>query len=414
MLSLKSILNESPDAISIPAMHGGSDDPDDLDLIEFGDANFTFLVYPDKQDNKNQWVAFDYINNKIISSSPGLQDVLYGEGGSYSDDDIQTSLGVMLSFPSHYAIREILDMTDRYGKDNARSILDGRLFERAGNWYFPFWQLDLNVLLKKNKSLIDDFLRTINVRSDKVYFEDERDERVFHSYDETFSSVERPTSSDEQRRMKQMQQDLHVNKGKLDKAIVQALQSRPKDVNTLYQRLEKQFGMPVAKIKHLYGAIPLDKLIAKKAKELNENNGTVSKKDSLKKSVDDNKRMKLAQVFFKSKLGIKDLNVKVVLTSLVATDEGQLKYTHVNGVYGNFVIEIDNTIDVDKKVRALAHELIHVEQLHTGMLDYVNRMWNGQLFDKEIYWKRPWESDARVRSTNLWIEFNRAKRDGKL
>lgn len=132
-------------------------------------------------------------------------------------------------------------------------------------------------------------------------------------------------------------------------------------------------------------------------------------------SSDDNKRMKLAQVFFKSKLGIKDLNVKVVLTSLVGTgDEGQLKYTHVNGVYGNFVIEIDNTIDVDKKVRALAHELIHVEQLHTGMLDYVKRMWNGRIFDKEIYWKRPWESDARVRSTNLWIEFNRAKRDGKL
>ena len=418
-----------------------------------------------------------------------------------------------------------------------------------------------------------------------MFFEAEEDEGVYHSYDEVFGSDKKPVASDEQMRMKQMQLNLHLNKAVLDKAIVQALQSRPKDVNTLYQRLEKQFGMSIAQIKHLYGSVPLDKLIVKKATELNENkrsdenpynddgcphcgehacdrcrcsgphtiemlkkghglqcknghrwsgnlslpiaddnqqsdvsknvdesvhpairwvgavnhNGSItlpsnqngerqhyhygldncpykfsywphkkevswwnfpdsdsdlvvkvedylirkgypidkhvdytgkkirdvlsesmsSQSTSLRslmcESGDDNKRMKLAQVFFKSKLGIKDLNVKVVLTSLIGTgDEGQLKYTHVNGVYGNFVIEIDNTIDVDKKVRALAHELIHVEQLHTGMLDYVKRVWNGQFFDKEIYWKRPWESDARVRSTNLWIEFNRAKRDGKL
>ena len=133
----------------------------------------------------------------------------------------------------------------------------------------------------------------------------------------------------------------------------------------------------------------------------------------IKESVEDVKRLKQAQSFFKSKLGINGLEVKVILTSLTG-DEGQLRYTYNDGEYGNFVVDIDKSVDIDKKVRALAHELIHVEQLHTGTLDYVNRMWNGQLFDKEIYWKRPWESDARVRSTNLWIEFNRAKRDGKL
>ena len=105
----------------------------------------------------------------------------------------------------------------------------------------------------------------------------------------------------------------------------------------------------------------------------------------IQESNDDAKSLKSAQVFFKSKLDIKELPVKVVLTSLNG-DEGQLKYTHNNGVYANFVIEINSEIDVDKKIRALAHELIHVEQLHTGMLDYVKRMWNGQVFDKEIYW----------------------------
>lgn len=406
MLSLKSILKESPDAISIPAMHGG--DKDDLHLIEFEDARFTFIVYLDKKDNKKQWAAFDYKRNKIISSSPGLQEDLY------SHEEIDYILNKIRSFPSHYELRRALILVDRYSADlGERSILDGRLFEHNENWYFPFWQIDGNdatVVPRENKALIDDFLQKIYVKPDKVFFEDLYDETVFHSYDETFSSsVERPTSSDEQRRMKQMQWDLHVKKGVLDKAIVRALQSRPKDVNTLYQRLEKEYGMPIVKIKHLYGAVPLDKLITKKAKELNESVHPTDK--SVK--CDDNKRLKLAQVFFKSKLGIKDVPVKVILTSLTV-DEGQLKYTYVNNVYDNFVIELDSGVDIDKKVRALAHELIHVEQLHTGTLDYVKRVWNGQLFDKEIYWKRPWESDARVRSTNLWIEFNRAKRDGKL
>lgn len=455
MLSLKSILTESPDCISIPAMHSGSDDPSQLDLIDFHDARFTFMVYPDERDDKKQWVAFDYKRNKIISSSPGLQEDLYGARGLYSDETIDDILSGIGSFPAHSSIRSVLNLTDRYATVNDRSILDGRLFERNGNWYFPFWEMDatnVTVVLKENKALIDDFLQKIYVKPDNVFFEDERDERVFHSYDETFSSVERPTSSDEQRRMKQMQRDLHVNKGKLDKAIIQALQSRPKDVNTLYQRLEKEFGMPIVKIRHLYGAVPLDKLIAKKAKELNENSWKVGLTESdnpscggniqvqkngrilygcykgyrmtslrslIQESKDDAKSLKSAQVFFKSKLDIKELPVKVVLTSLNG-DEGQLKYTHNNDVYANFVIEINSEIDVDKKIRALAHELIHVEQLHTGMLDYVKRMWNGQVFDKEIYWnpinywKLPWESDARVRSANLWIEFNRAKRDKKL
>jgi hypothetical protein len=53
----------------------------------------------------------------------------------------------------------------------------------------------------------------------------------------------------------------------LDKAILQVLKSSPKDTETLYARLERQLGMPIVKIRHLFGNIPLDKIVAKQLKE---------------------------------------------------------------------------------------------------------------------------------------------------
>ena len=280
MLSLKSILTESPDTISIPEMHGGSAD----DLIEFQEARYTFLIYPDLKDGVASWVAYDYREDRLISSNEGLVDDVYGKKDLplFKNDVVGHELDVIGQFPAHYNIRKILSATGRFSIQPDRAILDGRLYEHEGKWYFPFWQPDLSVLLKKHKSLIDDFLKTIKVDHSKVFFEDENDERVYYTYDEVFGPNEtpQPSSSDEQRRMKQMKQDLHLNKAVLDKAIVRALQSKPKDVNSLYQRLEKQFDMPIAKIKHLYGAIPLDKLIVKKAKELNESfNKTINPAD---------------------------------------------------------------------------------------------------------------------------------------
>ena len=134
MLSLKSILNESPDAISIPAMHGGSDDPDDLDLMEFQDARFTFLAYHDRRDDKTQWVAFDYRGDGIISSSPGLQEDLYGKRGTdYDNDNIDRMLDRIGDFPAHHKIRDILYAIDRLRLGDV-TVLDGRLYEHKGNW----------------------------------------------------------------------------------------------------------------------------------------------------------------------------------------------------------------------------------------------------------------------------------------
>ena len=408
MKSFKKIILENPDGININ--YGETS-------IGFREARYTFLIYDDLLEKKDHWIAYDYITYEILSSCKSLLTELYTTKTHPDHRKALYQLEEMKTFPAHSKLIAVLGYLGHFDSGKNNTILDGRLYEDNGNWYFPFWQFSLIKLLNKYRHHIDDFLETVNVSKDKVKFEDENEDGVFIPYNEMFdvkSSPKTVTPSDEQRRMKQMKLDLHLKKGQLDKAIVQALQSKPKDVDTLYQRLEKQLGMPIVKIKHIFGAVPLDKLIVKKAKELKElvSSVDISVSSIIKESKDEDRRLNQAYSFFKSKLGIKNISVKVVLTSLVG-DEGQLKYTYKNGKYDNFIIEIDRDVDIDKKIRALAHELIHVEQLHTGMLDYVKRIWNGQVFDKEIYWKRPWESDARVRSANLWIEFNRARRDSK-
>ena len=58
-----------------------------------------------------------------------------------------------------------------------------------------------------------------------------------------------------------------MNKGILDKSVSDVIRSEPKDVETLYARLEKQLNMPIAQIKQIFKDVPLDKLIAKELKE---------------------------------------------------------------------------------------------------------------------------------------------------
>jgi len=262
--SFKKIILENPDCIYLN--YGDTS-------IGFRDARYTFLIYDDCLEKKVHWVAYDYIGCKILSSCESLLTELYVSKTHPNHRKALYQVEEMKSFPSHSTLRLILDYLGHYNEAKNETILDGRLYEDSGHWYFPFWQLSIFKLLNQYKSLIDDFLKTVNVSKDSVSFEDENDGGIFHKYSDVFSatnSKEEKSTSDEQRRMKQMQLDLHIKKGQLDKSIVQALQSKPKDVDTLYQRLEKQLGMPIVKIKSIFGAVPLDKLIAKKAKELNE------------------------------------------------------------------------------------------------------------------------------------------------
>lgn len=265
MKSFKQIIFEDPETI-FPA---GSDGSVSMDYL---DASYTVLLYEDLKSNKVEWIAYQYTPEKILSSNKSfLKKIEQEQKKSTIDGDpvgyIMTELNGM---PSHSNLRELLSVFGNVGEEDitTRSILDGRLYEYKGKWYISFWQDDTYDTLNDHKNLFEDFLREINLPYHKLFFENETYEYMFDPYIEVFRDQLRPKTTPEQQKMKQMKWDLHAKKGQLDKAIVQVLQTKPKDVDTLYQRLEKQFGMPVAKIKHLYGAVPLDKLISKKAKEL--------------------------------------------------------------------------------------------------------------------------------------------------
>jgi hypothetical protein len=125
-------------------------------------------------------------------------------------------------------------------------------------------------------------------------------------------------------------------------------------------------------------------------------------------------RLKNARDFFIKKLDL--LNVKNLIhisysASIPEKDNGNLKYTKSDkGEYIRFTIKISNRkdLDIDKKVKALAHELVHVKQLISGKFDPQNKTWNGEKIIASNYWKQPWESDARIQAENLWIEFNKS------
>ena len=127
---------------------------------------------------------------------------------------------------------------------------------------------------------------------------------------------------------------------------------------------------------------------------------------------DDKKRIVKAFEFFKNILNI-DVTVTLVYENL-PEDDGDLKYTRSNGGYTNFKIRLSER-DVDKLIRAAAHELTHVKQLTSGKLDIEKQIWNGKPMEPvKNYWYQPWEVEARTQSEELWKQFNKMMRNGGL
>ena len=121
-------------------------------------------------------------------------------------------------------------------------------------------------------------------------------------------------------------------------------------------------------------------------------------------------RLKKALKFFKTKLGIDKIPVKVNVVPLIG-DDGEIRYDFK---IKSHVVNINSQINQDRQVRALAHELTHLQQIITKRLDYNNRTWLGKSYIGTDYKLEPWESEARTSASELWVEFNRAMRDGLL
>ena len=265
MIKLKQLLCEDPDGITV----------DGIDY-NFGEASHTFLLYDDVIDKKMYWVAYVYPGYRkggraILCENEQLESILNGDDDKNVRLYISNDLDI---FPSHHKLFWLLQLTKRILSANEHDSYNncrGRLFL---NKYFTFW--DVNNTVVENKEKIIDFLRRIGVNTNNIFIEDHtRDDYdvngdqiiVMMPFNEFFGGVPHEELNAFEKAKLELSKKLHMDKGKLDKAVLDVIRSNPKDINTLYARLEDKFNMPLLQIKRIFKNVPLGKLVAKELKE---------------------------------------------------------------------------------------------------------------------------------------------------
>lgn len=266
MIKLKQLLCEDPDGITVNGIY-----------YNMNMASHTFLLYDDIIDKKRYWIAYVYPDYRkggraILCENEQLESILNG------DDNIEVKTyidGRLGDFPSHARLALLLESTNRISDscdlDVYENNCNGRLFL---NKYFSFW--DGNNSVVKNKVKIVDFLRRIGVNTNNVFIEDHTRDKyddngdqiiVMVPFNEFFGGVPHQELNAFEKAKLELAKKLHMEKGKLDKAVLDVIRSNPKDVETLYARLEDKFGMPLLQIKKIFKNVPLGKLVVKELKE---------------------------------------------------------------------------------------------------------------------------------------------------
>jgi hypothetical protein len=177
-------------------------------------------------------------------------------------------------------INRVLNRTSVDDRDETGVELSGRVFNVNGVYLITFW--DERDKIKPYKNHIVQYLNGIGIDYKTALYQtydmddsedDDNDSEsegnsssAFLSFNEIFGTSSRQMS-DTEKTKKELANQLHIKKGQLDKAILDVLASKPKNVNDLYAGLEKQLGMPIAKIRHVFNGIPLDKLVVKEVRE---------------------------------------------------------------------------------------------------------------------------------------------------
>jgi hypothetical protein len=288
----KSLLKESPDVVYF-----------ENSTLEWDiEGVSTMLIYPDSLENKPVTISFQYtsggnftdvwsdsqtvetevraimkkdytnpIFNTIltrINSNMSLQTQVPMEG-------LLSRIGWKITFGkysiTHGNISECLSLLERLpvsmnsSTDRGDYPAASRLFKHENKFVLSFWQNKAKLRSVKDK--IVNYLHAIHIDPEQIYYQSidmESDETL--PMDRFFTL---PTNklSDVQRKEREIAQQLHVNKALLDKAILDALSSKPKNINDLYAALEDQLRMPIAKVRHLFKDFPFDKILARKVKE---------------------------------------------------------------------------------------------------------------------------------------------------
>jgi hypothetical protein len=169
---------------------------------------------------------------------------------------------------THSNIQKFLFISARIDPDKRnRSDLPvtARLFHSQGDFILSFWQ-DKDKL-KSYRPQIEEYLRWLNLDPKQIDYQSyDMDNREILPYNQFFT-VPSNQLSDLEKKEKEIAQQLHVDKAKLDKAILDALFEKPRDINDLYAALEDKLRMPIAKIRHRFQDFPFDKLLKRKVHE---------------------------------------------------------------------------------------------------------------------------------------------------
>lgn len=124
-------------------------------------------------------------------------------------------------------------------------------------------------------------------------------------------------------------------------------------------------------------------------------------------------RVKKAFDFYRKRLSIKgDVTLTIKDTGINDEDKVMVNVKRHNGkLIFDVIVKVHKLFGLDDRITSLAHEMVHIDQITSGRLDPFEKTWDGKPVSTTNYWHLPWESDARVRAYDLWVEFNRAMRD---
>jgi hypothetical protein len=248
MIKLKSLLNESPDVVQIGK---------DFFSWSNEESKYTFFVYYDIKDKHEQYIASDGVD-LLLNNRKTTEEI--------NDEYNITRIG------THMEIVSYLKSIGRFEPETYRDGIkaDGRFYyiKEKQLWCFSFWPDQSEV--QKYRKYIDEFIHDAVINKNEILFESDTSGEWL-SYNEFFGT--KGTATDYDKNKKQLQLDLHVNKAKLDKAVLAVLQTRPTGDIDFLGRLEKIYGKSIAQIRHEFGDLPMSKIISKsvtRTRELRE------------------------------------------------------------------------------------------------------------------------------------------------
>lgn len=254
MIKLKDLLLENPDGFEY----------DGYVLEWYEDGVYTFLIYRDIVDNADYWVAWDVKKQILLCENRSIEKLVQPRG--FNDDEIEEAWSYVVEEPTHNNLKKFLYVLRRISNNRDLNKCYGRVFDVDDKFIMSFWDEDAEVI--KHRSKLDDFFSRVGINLDKLLIEPFESPQYFVSYRKFFGVKKPKAASVLAKQRMQMARDLHMKKAQLDKEILNALQKKPKSFNDLYVSLEKQLGMPIARIRREFRGIPLDNLIVRKIKSL--------------------------------------------------------------------------------------------------------------------------------------------------